>query len=47
MTARPEGGSLALGQKFYHDGNDKAQNVVDLICWRDIARKADEAGAIP
>ena len=24
LTARPEGGSLAVGQKFYHDGNSKA-----------------------
>lgn len=27
LTARPEGGSLALGQKFYHDGNSKAESA--------------------
>ena len=47
MTVRPEGGSLAVGQKFYHDGNSKAEHAADLICWRGIARKADEAGATP
>ena len=25
MTVWPEGSSLALGQKFYHDGNSKAE----------------------